>query len=179
MKNHLLRILAPLAALTLVNCVTAQIIGGKIVDRRDQAEGWYLPVHGNVLASGEKAKDVTIRLYKDNELVGDLPVAKDGSFIAELDIDHTFTLLIMKEGFQNEMLTVDTTLPEGLVQYPAYDCTINMDPTSTYADKEEGFYLDFPAAIVSYNPEMGGFYHSEHYLDHIKSKLSGYAQASF
>lgn len=179
MKNHLLRILAPLAALTMVNCASAQIIGGKLVDRRDQAEGWYLPVHGKVMANGEKAQDVSIRLYKDNELIGDVPVGRDGSFIAELDIDHAYTLLIMKPGFQNEMLLVDTALPEGMVEYPAYECTISMEPEGTYADKEEGFYLDFPAAVVRYNAEMGGFYHSEHYLDHIKTKLSGYAQASF
>lgn len=175
----LLRIVVPIAALSLASAADAQIIGGKLVDRRDQAEGWYLPVHGAVLADGKKADEVTVRLYKDNEVVGDLPVEKNGTFIAELDIDQVFTLLIMKPGYQNEMLTVDTTLPEGMVEYPAYECTVNMDPASKYAGKEEGFYLDFPAAIVRYNAEKGGFYHSENYLGHIQGKLAGYAQASF
>ena len=177
MKNTmLLRLLAPLAVLSLASSVLAQ---GKIVDRRDQAEGWYLPVHGTVLADGKKAQEVTVRLYKDNEVVGDLPVDKNGTFVAELDIDQSYTLLIMKPGYQNEMLLMDTTLPEGLVEYPAYECTVNLDPLVKYAGKDEGFYLDFPAAVVSYSAEMGGFYHNEHYTDHIKGKLAGYAQASF
>ncbi|MFZ1688733.1 MAG: hypothetical protein WAU70_14990 [Flavobacteriales bacterium] len=171
-----LRVLTHFSLLSLATGVFAQ---GKIVDRRDQAEGWYLPVHGAVLADSKKADEVTVRLYKDNEQLPDVPVAKDGTFLAELDIDHSYTLLVMKPGYQNEMITVDTTLPEGLVEYPAYECTVNLDPANKYAGKEEGFFLDFPSAVVSYSAEQGGFYHNEHYMDHIKGKLAGYAQVSF
>lgn len=138
-----------------------------------------MPVAGTVLVDGKKATEVVVHLYKDNEPAGDVKVEKNGTFSAELDIDHTYAFLITKEGYQNEMITIDASLPEGLVQYPAYECTVNMDPANKYAGKEEGFFLDFPAAIVSYNAEMGGFYHNEHYTDHIKGKLAGYAQASF
>lgn len=178
MKTHdFLRQLAPVAFLGI--SLAAQAQNGKLVDRRDQAEGWYLPLHGIVLADGQKADGVKVVLYKNNELVGELPVDKKGHFLAELDIDNAFALVITKDGYQMELLHVDTTLPEGRVEYPEYECTINMEKATAYTGKDEGFYLDFPAAIVRWSDDMKGFYHSETYHDDIKGRLAGYAQASF
>lgn len=93
MNTHdFLRNFAPVAFMGLSLAASAQ--SGKLVDRRDQAEGWYLPLHGIVLAEGQKAEGVKVVLYKNNELVGELPVDKKGHFIAELDIDNTFALVI-------------------------------------------------------------------------------------
>lgn len=150
---------------------------GKLVDRRDQAEGWYLPVHGEVTLDGARAQDYDLILYKDNVELGKLKPKSKGRFELELDIDQTYTVRIMKEGFQEKMILVDTSIPEGLIQYPAYDCFVNLMPVN--ASNIDPFYTDFPSAVVRYNPDMGGFYHSEHYLSHIQTKLAGYASATF
>ena len=94
MKTALLRALIP--ALFVPSFVSAQ---GKLVDRRDQAEGWYVPVHGQVLTNGQRTRDYKLFLYKDNEQLGSLDSDKKGRFELELDIDATYTVRITKDGF--------------------------------------------------------------------------------
>ncbi|MCB0795679.1 MAG: hypothetical protein KDB88_13170 [Flavobacteriales bacterium] len=150
----------------------------KLVDQRDQAEGWYLPVHGQVLVDGRKASNYTVELFKENERLGEVAVNKKGSYQLELDIDHRYTIRIAKEGYEDKLILIDTALPPDLVTYPDYECYANLIPDAGQKGMDP-FYTDFPSAIVRYNEEMGGFYHSENYLDHIRSKVSGVAQASF
>lgn len=149
-----------------------------LVEKREQAEGWYLPVRGVVTTAGEKAAGVTVQVFKENQDMGAFTSNKHGKFDLELDLDFVFTLLIQKPGFQNKMINVDTHLPKDMVQYPAYECFVNLEPVdkTTAADP---FYLDFPSAIIRYNEDLGGYYHSETYLQHITNKLQSVAQATF
>ena len=68
---------------------------GKLVDRRDQAEGWYLPVHGSVTADGNKVDGFDMVLYKDNVELGKRQGDKNGRFELELDIGQFYTLRIL------------------------------------------------------------------------------------
>ncbi len=148
---------------------------GKLVDRRDQAQGWYVPVHGQVLAEGKKADGYILFLYKNNEELGRLESDKRGRFELELDIDASYAIRIIKNGYQEKLLTIDTTLPKDLVSYPDYECTASLQKSAS--PNVDPFYTDFPSAIIRYNEELGGFYHSETYLTHLQTKLSGYAKA--
>ena len=149
----------------------------KLVDARDQAEGWYLPVHGEVTVEGKAVEGFRVMLYKNNESLGEVPTGKKGHFELELDIDQMYTVRILKDGFQEKMVNIDTTLPQDLTKYPGYDCFINLQPV--LAEGVDPFYTDFPSAIVRYDVAQGGFYHSEHYLDHIQTRLAGVATATF
>lgn len=161
----------------VLSAVASSVAQGKLVDRRDQAEGWYLPVQGQVMAGGQAVNDCSIELYQDNKLLGPVALKKNGKFEVNMDIDNTFILIVRKEGFEPKMIYVDTTLPEDLVTYPDYMCFVNLVPK--VAKTEANFYHDFPSAIVRWNPEMKGFYHSENYLSHIQSKFGNMASATF
>ena len=78
---------------------------------------------------------------------------------------------------QEKMLYSDTKIPPDLVKYPDYECYVNLQ--APLADGTDPFYTDFPSAIVRYNEVMGGFYHSEHYLSHIQTRLAGVSSATF
>lgn len=149
----------------------------KLADQRDQAEGWYLPVHGQVLMNGKQAGGTDMVLYKDNKEVARTRTDKRGRFQLQLDIDHQFTLRILKDGYEAKMLYIDATLPPDLVTYPDYELFANMIPVN--AKNIDPFYSDFPSAIIRWNEEMGGFYHSDHYLTHIQTKLAGFASSTF
>ncbi len=149
---------------------------GKLVDRRDQAEGWYVPVHGQVLVDGKKTDGYELMLYNGNTALGKLASDKNGRFELELDIDAAYTVRIIKPGYQTKMLYIDTSIPKDLVSYPGYECTVSLQEKAS--PNVDPFYTDFPSAIVRYNAELGGFYHSEHYLTHIQTKLTGYANAA-
>ena len=175
MRTSLPRALAAITiSLVLVSVSMAQ---GKLVDRRDQAEGWYLPVQGKVLVNGKQTSDCSITLDRDNENVGEMKCGKKGDFVMELDIDKMYTIRVMKDGFQEKILYVDTKLPENLVEYPDFELTLNLNPYD--AAQVDPFYTDFPSALIRYDEEMKGFYHSEHYLSHIQTKLAGVMSATF
>jgi hypothetical protein len=161
----------------VLSAVASSVAQGKLVDRRDQAEGWYLPVQGQVMAGGKTVTDCSIELYQDNKLLGPVALKKSGKFEVNMDIDNTYIIIVRKEGYESKMIYVDTSLPEDLVTYPDYVCFVNLVPKA--AKTEANFYHDFPSAIVRWNPEMEGFYHSENYLSHIQSKFGNMASATF
>ncbi len=173
MKKLLL--LTLLVALTLP---TLHAQKNKLVDRRDQAEGWYLPVRGEVMANGKKERDYELLVYKGSERLGAVSVDKKGAFLIDLDIDQTYMLRIRKPGFEDKLVLIDTSLPKDLTTYPDYLCYVNLVPEGA-AKLGDPFYLDFPSAIVRWNSEMGGFYHSERYLDHIQANTAMESQATF
>lgn len=149
----------------------------KLVDQRDQAEGWYLPVHGQVLVDGKQAGGTELILYKDNKEAARSTTDKKGRFQLQLDIDNQYTIRILKDGYEAKMIYIDATLPPDLVTYPDYELYANMIPVN--AKNIDHFYSDFPSAIIRWNEEMGGFYHSDQYLSHIQTKLAGFASATF
>lgn len=169
-----------LIATAMSTSVAAQAKGrskGKLVDSREQAEGWYLPVHGSVTIDGKKADGFDMVLYKDNVELGQLKGDKNGRFELELDIDQFYTLRIIKAGYQEKMLYFDTKLPPDLVKYPDYECYVNLQRPN--AQGVDPFFTDFPSAIVRWDETQQGFYHSEHYLGHIQTRLAGIASATF
>ena len=169
-------VLAPWVLLAVSMCMAVAVMGQRrLVDERDQAQGWFLPVRGTVMQDGERIKDYNLILYKDNKVVAPPHIDKKGRFHLELDIDAAYTVHISKPGYAQKIIYVDTSLPKDLVTYPDYEMTLGLiADASTSVDP---FYSDFPSGIVRWNPEMEGFYHSEQYMAHIQSKLSGYATA--
>lgn len=166
-------------AICVLGILCSSTVGAQatLVDRRDQAEGWYLPVHGSVMIDGEKATDFKVIVYKDNLETAKVDADKKGRYHLELDIDANYTVRILKDGYQEKIVLIETFLPKDLVKYPDYACTVSLQKSAS--KNIDPFYTDFPSAVIRYNEELGGFYHSEHYLTHIQTKLEGYANASF
>lgn len=143
----------------------------KIVDRRDQADGWYLPVQTQVTINGGKAKDFSVTLYKDNEEVVVLPPCKKNAFEMALDLDSYFTIIIRKDGYQEKKVYIDTTMPKEQVKYGPYECFVNLEPADKFAHSDP-FYLDFPSAIVHWDDAKKAFVHSDDYLADIQLKVA-------
>jgi len=163
-----------LAAALCIQSLTSSFAQGRLVDSRDQAEGWYVPVLGQVLVSGKGEPDCTVELFKDNKTLGQVPVQKKGRFEVNLDLDNQYTIVVRKNGYATKMILVNTSLPKEQVTYPGYECYIALTPKK--AAGEAGFYDDFPSAIVRWDPEMGGFYHSENYMAHMQEKVTNIAR---
>ncbi|MFT3885676.1 MAG: hypothetical protein QM724_09665 [Flavobacteriales bacterium] len=159
-----------LMALCLCCAAGAVSAQSKLVDRRDQASGWYLPVEGKVTASRAKTQEFSVFVYKDNRLLGEVK-PKKGKFLLELDLNEVYSVRLTKDGYQEKLITIDTTMPEQEVQYPAYPCMVNLEPADKFAHSDP-FYLDFPSAIVHWNSEMKAFYHSANYLTDIQVKMA-------
>lgn len=152
----------------LVAPFTAQ--GQKLVDKRDQATGWYTPVNFKVAAQTGKLKTLDVKVYKDNKLVETLTDSKT-KFTLNLDLDNYYTVVLIKEDYRTKSIFLDTHIPEDLVRYPGYFCAMNLEPDQYY-DHSDPFYLDFPSAIVRWDNSAQGFAPQIGYLDDIQSKMA-------
>jgi hypothetical protein len=144
--------------------------GGRI-ERRDQAEGWYLPVMCSITANGGNTNQVHVVLYKDNVQVVELKPGKKSSFELDLDLDGFYTILVQKDGYREKTVYIDSHMPEQQVKYGAYQCFVNMEPLDKFAHSDP-FYLDFPSAVVRWSDEKQAFTHSDGYLANIQLKMA-------
>jgi len=140
------------------------------VESRDQATGWYVPVKFKVTAEGADAKRVQVQIYRDNELIQEIPNARS-KFTVSLDLDNTYTVVLNKEGYRSKSLFMDTGVPEHQIQYSAYACTLNLEAESKFMHSDP-FYMDFPGAIVRWDDEVKGFMPQLAYLTDIQSKIA-------
>lgn len=149
---------------------------GKTNETRDPALGWYLPVKGQVYEAGQKAKGFTVEVFRDNRSEKKLPIGKKGDFVADLDLDNLYTLKISKPGFQDKWIQVDTSIPQEKMAYPPYALMVNLEPETGLRPSDD-LFSDFPSAIVRFNAELGGFFHSEEYLANIHTRWGSTVQA--
>lgn len=157
--------------LALFALVMAPAIGQaqRLVDTRDQATGWYVPVNIKATSNGANSKELSVMVYKDNELIKELHAVKN-KFTLNLDLDNSYTLVLSQEGYRTKSVLMDTHVPAQQVQYPAYDCFINLEAADKFAHADP-FYMDFPSAIVRWNKEAQGFLPNAGYLTDIQSKM--------
>jgi hypothetical protein len=145
---------------------------GNLVDSRDQAEGWYLPVICNVTANGGKTAAVTVAVYKDNTLVTELPPdPKKSTCELELDINSQYTIIINKVGYRQKTVYIDASLPDQQVKYKQYVCNVDLEPLDKFAHSDP-FFLDFPSSIVRWSNDQQAFLHNDQYLADIQLKMA-------
>lgn len=158
-------------AFTLIALLTAPALchAQKLVESRDQASGWYVPVNLKVTAEGGKAKNLNVQVYQNNELLQEIQ-SKKGRFTLNLDLDNTYTFVLNQAGYRPKSVFIDTHVPDKLVQYSEYACFMNLEAADKFTHSDP-FYLDFPGAIVRWNEEAHGFMPSMGYLTDIQSKI--------
>lgn len=142
----------------------------KLVESRDQAKGWYVPVLFRVTAEGSDPKTVNVLIYKDNELILEIARAKS-KFTVNLDLDNAYTIVLSKDGYRPKSVYMDTRVPEQQVQYSAYECRMNLEAADKFKHSDP-FYLDFPGAIVRWDDKTAGFMPKMEYLTDIQSKVA-------
>ena len=167
MKHHFL-ILALLIS-------TTEAMPQRLVDKREQAEGWYLPVHGQAFIDGKKTDGYLVRLYEENEYKGEVPVDKKGRFLLELDIDKTYTVELTRRLSASSCSSTRSSLK--LVEHPDYECYVNLTPEEAHQGKQD-FYTDFPTAIIRVERGNGRVLPQQHYLEHPEQAATWPRRAS-
>lgn len=142
----------------------------KLVDRRDQATGWYVPLNMRITANGGEAKAVNVQVYKDNSLVNEMRASKD-KFTVNLDLENAYTVVLNKEGYRTKSVYINTHVPEKQVEYPAYDCKMDLEPVDRFTHADP-FYMDFPSAIVRWDDKARGFMPQMGYITDIQAKVA-------
>lgn len=123
-----------------------------------------LPVTGRVTDADKKLQGCDVLVYKGNDLMGRHTTDGNGRFSFALGMQDEFAIEFRKEGYLSKRVLVDThaELPTDLVRLGEVAITMSMLPASRYAgaDTDE---LDFPFAILRYDPETTAFVHDQEY----------------
>ncbi len=132
----------------------------------------YLPVECLVTANGGPTDNVTVTVYKDNEVAFELSPEKNKSaFLLELDMDCSYTVLVSKEGYRNKTVFIDSHLPEDQTKYKSTSFAVDLDGADKFAHGDQ-FYLDFPSAIIQWDGQKQTFVHNENYVANIQLKMA-------
>jgi hypothetical protein len=124
--------------------------------------------------SNEPIDGVEVKLLKENDEMEWVEVTNvayhDHDFTFALEADSYYTIEVSKKGYVTRSVGISTKLPAGT----DYTETFKYGFEVILFQKKEGmndFYLDFPVALVSYNPKTEVFENNESYTRNIKTKI--------
>jgi hypothetical protein len=114
-------------------------------------------------------KGVTLKLYKGSRLVSKIPATgiRPASFVLEQNTGYT--LYYSKPGYLDRIIQINTTLPEDVSPNPIFLFDVEMEMLTL---EMESTVSDFPAGIISYDPETEKFERSEVYSQGIRKLKS-------
>jgi hypothetical protein len=144
---------------------------------------YCIEIDGRVLIpKGENNKMYKIELLCHNDVVDSGYVVDDESFLLKVKKNSWYTIRIIKEGYFPMVVSIDTRLPDYNKESHRFhfDTELIVENYSSIQDKDA---IDFPIAIVSFNPKNDTFTPIKQYSKNIKRSLfeeqvvnSGYAK---
>lgn len=114
-------------------------------------------VKGDVLPKNTADKTVSILVYKDNEIVDQLSVRRNGRFKAALGADAYYTLVFQREEYVSKKVVVETTgFKDGeKARRNKFEFDVVLK-SETYLDElAEDDAFTFPTAWIRYNALKG------------------------
>jgi hypothetical protein len=144
--------------------------GQKKSTKRDPAPD-CLEVCAKAMLGAEEQTGLTIKLYCGSEEIMRIDSTEWSKVYFTLKKDKYYTLEISREGYVPRLVGISTKVPKHVPLKPIFRFEFEVD----MLEKTEGtdnFYLDFPVALVSFNPQKECFEHSRKYTNRIKKELN-------
>ena len=141
----------------------------------DTTEVECLDVQGFATDNKIPLDGVTITLYKENderELTELTNVSyHNHKFDYKFDCGAYYSIKIEKDGYLPRLIGIYTALPNGVNPYPIFIYEIQVEMVKADPSKQDEFYIDFPIALLAYDPATKKFGYSDKYTEHIKSLM--------
>lgn len=134
-----------------------------------------LEVLGIAIDEGGKPIDgAEIKLFKENDELEWSEITSvfyhEHSFVFNLDVDGYYTIEITKPGYIKRLIGISTKLPSNVsyeeIFHHEFEVTLLQEKTEI-----SDYYLDFPVAIIKYDPKRDVFDNNYVYTTHIKTKM--------
>jgi len=145
---------------------------------KGKKENTCLQVIGSALdENGFPLSGIEIILLKDNEELVKQMVYSDedaqNMIFYGLTRNAHYSIVISKEGYVSRLISISTDLPDDVKirkNIFVFEFEVSLYAVS---DTDNNYYLDFPIAIISYDPASDGFVNHNQYTQHIKKKIQG------
>ena len=110
---------------------------------------------GKVIITDNSLADVTIKLYKRNELVNTIVTNASGNFEVKIELGNSYTFEVEKEGYITKRLAVNATSKKVIKErVENFDFFCELIP---FKDGIDASQLDFPITIIQLNEKKGQF----------------------
>ncbi|MCX6181299.1 MAG: hypothetical protein NT150_05190 [Bacteroidetes bacterium] len=111
--------------------------------------------------------EVKITVFEESHLMKAMPAAANGKFTFSLDFNKIFKIIIEKDGYVSENISVNTMLPSGVaIQKMAHEISVKMFPVS----EETPFTFEQAVMSINYNKVINGFTEEVNYKKTFHSK---------
>ena len=133
-----------------------------------------LEITGIVEHEGTLIDGVKIKLYKENEEMEMTEITStpyhDHTFKFKLLKNSYYAIEVSKEGYITRMISISTQLPPNVKvkHFFKYEFHLEMFKVQEGVDD---YYLDFPVALIDYDPNKDLFMSHEKYTKFIKGKI--------
>ncbi len=137
-------------------------------------ESVCLEVNGLFIYNGEAVPEFNVEVYMEDAVVEKFATDKKGRASLKLKQDHDYYLRLSKPGFVPRIINISTKMPKNaLAEVDIFHFTFEMEMIPEQ-NNYNSYYLDFPAALVSYDKKEQGYAISQKYNEYIK-KMTGEA----
>lgn len=126
------------------------------------------------ITNGKPLDGVNAKLYKENEEMEMIEVTSvshhNHDFFFNLVKDSYYTIEVSKPGYITRIISISTKLPVGVKADPIFEYEIELE---MHKEKQvvDDYYLDFPIALIDYDPVKDVFVSHGKYTAYIKAKI--------
>jgi hypothetical protein len=155
---------------------STSVFGIELSDKNKKGEtpqdgSYCIEIDGKVLIpKNDDSKLYRIELLCHNDLVDSGVVVDDESFLLKVKKNSWYTIRIIKEGYFTQVVSIDTRLPEYVNGQHKFHFDTELI-VENYASIQDEDAIDFPIAIISFNPNKDRFVPVREYSKNIKSSL--------
>jgi hypothetical protein len=133
-----------------------------------------LKIKGLAICEGKPLDGVNAKLYKENDEMEMVEVTSvshhSHDFFFNLAKNSYYTIEISKPGYITRMISISTKLPQGVKVDPIFEYEIELEMHKERQGVDD-YYLDFPIALIDYDPVKDVFVSHGKYTAYIKAKI--------
>lgn len=130
-------------------------------------------INGIMVIDNATPEGSKIIISKNGNKVDEQTLNKKGRFDLKLAFDSDYKLTFEKAGFVTKMISVNTEVPEEVLEsnpdFPPIKLTITLYP---YVEEVDLSIFEQPIAILAYNQEIDDFKFDEEYSAKIKNRIA-------
>lgn len=162
------------SVLVLFMCSIFNLKSFAQTDSTGSADSICLKIQGLAMSNGQPIDGVNAKLYRENEEMEMVEVTSvshhSHDFFFNLNKNSYYTIEVSKPGYITRMISISTKLPHGVKTEPVFEYQIELEMHKEKAGVDD-YYLDFPIALIDYDPVKDVFVAHGKYTAYIKAKI--------
>ncbi|MCB0400905.1 MAG: hypothetical protein KDD41_02400, partial [Flavobacteriales bacterium] len=128
-----------------------------------------LQVKGYVFKDDVKIDDAVVKLYQNNKMV-QMSKTKKSKFEFILFSDLRYMVEISLDGCVTERIQISTMEKTEFAGKYLYEFRVDLMDLKEFEGVDISD-LDFPTALIKYNPDEGEYWHDEEYSNSVKKSM--------